>query len=134
MTTAVDRSRFLRRAMVWARETVWGLWPIGGASVDTLVRRVGYGGRKGRAAERRLSRRSHGTAFYVGPSYPVGSPAYERWALFQAKCQSVTVGSCAGTQTFAGPQRGASRAQKIAWFTATRSGWQPSPEAQGEQR
>lgn len=99
---------------------------------ESLVRRVCFGGRKGRSAERKLLR-SRRTVAYVEPSHLEGSPAYERWALFQARStESVTEAGPRGVWTFGGPPRGSSRAQKIAWFTATRTVWPPSPEAQGE--
>lgn len=94
-------------------------------SVATLVRRVCYGGRKGRSAERRLRAASaRETLQIVTPTLRIGTPAYERWALFEARStKSVTVAGAGGVWTFGGPPRGATRAQKVEWFTATRTVW-----------
>lgn len=102
---------------------------------SALVRRVCFGGRKGRSAERKLRRRAaRGTIDFLEPKLTVGTPAYERWALFQAsRIKFATVAGPGGTWTFHGPRSGASRAEKIAWFTATEREWQLSPEGQGEQ-
>lgn len=103
---------------------------------SALVRRICFGGRKGRAAERKLRRRAaRGTIDFLEPNLTIGTPAYERWALFQAsRVKFVTVAGPGGTWTFHGPRSGASRAEKIAWFTATQTEWQLSPEGQGEQQ
>lgn len=57
--------------MVLAPAPTWeryiGVWsPRGSASVDTLVRRMAYGGRKGRRAEKRLRAQVMGARWSVG--------------------------------------------------------------------
>lgn len=101
-------------------------------STATLTRRICYGGRKGRSAERRLLGKGRQTVPVLEPSLTPGTSAYERWALFQARAtKSVTVAGPGGLWTFGGPPRGATRAQKIAWFTAIQTEWPPSHEGQG---
>lgn len=90
---------------------------------NALVRRICFGGRKGRSAERRLRiRASRATVSFTEPVLTIGTPAYERWALFQARyTKCVTVAGPGGLWTFHGPPRGSSRAQLIAWFKFTRT-------------
>lgn len=92
-------------------------------NANALVRRICFGGRKGRSAERRLRiRASRATVSFTEPVLTIGTPAYERWALFQARyTKCVTVAGPGGLWTFHGPPRGSSRAQLIAWFKFTRT-------------
>jgi hypothetical protein len=76
-----DWAEFVFGDMALAPAPTWehylGAWsPRGCASVTTLVRRMAYGGRKGRRAARRLSAQVRVTRWTVG----IGAAAYTIWA------------------------------------------------------